>query len=82
MNTFGIGPDLLDFVVDRSPLKQGRFTPGNHLPILAPEALYQRRPHYVLLLVWNFAEEILHQQQDFRDTGGRFIVPLPNVQVI
>lgn len=82
MNAFGIGQELLEFVVDRSPLKQGRFTPGNHLPIFAPEALRERSPDYVLLLTWNFGEEILRQQQAFRDNGGRFIIPLPRVQVL
>ena len=66
MNAFGIDRRLIEFVVDRSHLKQGRFTPGNHLPILPPEALLERRPDYVLLLTWNFATEILAQQGEFR----------------
>ena len=82
MNAFGIGADLLDFVVDRSTLKQGRFTPGNRLSILPPEALIERAAEYVLLLTWNFADEILAQQQAFRNAGGRFIVPLPSVKVV
>ena len=82
MNAFGIGGDLLDFVADRSTLKQGRFTPGNHLPIVPPEALVQRAPDYALLLTWNFADEILKQQQAFRTSGGKFIVPLPSIRVI
>lgn len=82
MNAFGIGGDLVEFVADRSTLKQGLFTPGNHLPIVAPEALRERGADYVLLLTWNFADEILRQQQTFRDCGGRFIVPLPKVQVV
>jgi len=82
MNAFGIGKEQLDFVVDRSTLKQGRFTPGNHLPILAPETLLERRPDYALLLTWNFADEILQQQKAYRDAGGRFIVPLPQVKVV
>ena len=82
MNVFGIGAELLDFVVDRSTLKQGNFTPGNHLPILGPEALMERRPDYVLLLTWNLAEEILSQQKPFRKAGGKFILPLPKVKVI
>jgi SAM-dependent methyltransferase len=82
MNAFGIGAELIDFVVDRSTLKQSRFTPGNHLPILPPRALVERHPDYVLLLTWNFAEEILRQQQAFRDAGGRFILPVPEVRVV
>ena len=66
MNAFGIDARLIEFVVDRSSLKQGRFTPGNHLPILPPEALLERRPDYVLLLTWNFSDEILAQQSEFR----------------
>jgi SAM-dependent methyltransferase len=82
MNAFGIDERLIEFVVDRSHLKQGRFTPGNHLPILAPEALLERRPDYVLLLTWNFAAEILVQQGEFRRCGGKFIVPVPEVAVV
>ena len=82
MNAFGIDARLIDFVVDRSPLKQGRYTPGNHLPVLPPHALLDRKPDYVLLLTWNFAEEILAQQAEFRGRGGKFIVPVPEVSVI
>jgi SAM-dependent methyltransferase len=78
----GIGGETLDFVVDRSPVKQGCLTPGTHLPIVAPAALLERRPDYVLLLTWNFAEEILAQQQAYRAAGGKFIVPLPEVRIV
>jgi hypothetical protein len=82
MNAFGIDQELIEFVVDRSDLKQGRFTPGNHLPILPPQALIERRPDYVLLLTWNFAAEILVQQAEFSRGGGKFIVPVPEVAVV
>jgi SAM-dependent methyltransferase len=82
LNYCGIGRDLLDFVVDRSPHKQGRFMPGVRLPIAPPERLLEDRPDYVLLLTWNFAEEILAQQAEFRAGGGRFIVPVPDVRVV
>ena len=82
MNAFGIDRRLIEFVADRSHLKQGRFTPGNHLPILPPQALLERRPDYVLLLTWNFAAEILAQQAEFRRGGGKFIVPVPEVTVL
>jgi hypothetical protein len=81
MNAFGIDARLIEFVVDRSSLKQGRFTPGNHLPILPTEQLLERRPDYVLLLTWNFSDEILAQQNEFRARGGKFIVPVPEVTV-
>jgi predicted TPR repeat methyltransferase len=81
LNCFGIGRDYLDFVVDRSPHKQGRFMPGVHLPIDAPSRLLRDRPDFVLLLTWNFADEILAQQQEFRQGGGRFIIPVPSVRV-
>ena len=82
LNFFGIGADTLEFVVDRSTVKQGRYTPGTHLPILAPERVLELRPDYLLLLTWNFADEILAQQQAFRDQGGRFIIPIPECRVI
>lgn len=81
LNYFGIGKETLDFVVDRSPHKQGRFTPGTHLPIYSPNRLLEAKPDYVLLLTWNFADEILEQQTEFRAAGGRFIIPIPELRV-
>ncbi len=82
LNYFGIGGETLDFVVDRSTVKQGHYTPGTHLPIYAPQRLLETPPDYVLLLTWNFADEILAQQAEFRARGGRFIVPIPEVRVV
>ena len=82
LNTFGIGSDLLDFVVDRSSYKQGRYTPGTHLPISAPARLLEEMPNYVLLLTWNFEREILAQQEEYRRRGGLFVVPLPDVRIV
>lgn len=82
LNYFGIGAETLDFVVDRSTVKQGYFTPGTHLPIYAPDKLLEQQPDYVLLLAWNFADEVLGQQAEYRKRGGRFIVPIPELRVL
>jgi SAM-dependent methyltransferase len=82
LNYFEIGPELLDFVVDRSTYKQGRYTPGTHLPIFSPDRLMRENMDYLLLLAWNFASEILEQQDVFRQQGGRFIIPIPALKVI
>ncbi len=82
LNYCGIGTETLDFVVDRNPVKQGCYTPGARLPIYAPEKLLEARPDAVLLLTWNFAPEILEQQQEFRRRGGRFIIPVPEPRVV
>lgn len=82
LNFFGIDSGLLEFVADRSTYKQGRLTPGTHLPIVPAEALAERMPDYTLLLTWNFAEEILRQQSEYRRRGGRFIVPIPEVVIV
>lgn len=81
LNFFGIDDSLIDYVVDRSTVKQGRYTPGTHLKIFDPEKLVQDQPDYCLLLTWNFADEILKQQQEYRDAGGQFIIPVPEVRV-
>ena len=82
LNTVGLGPDDVAFVVDRNTHKQGMFMPGTHQPILGVEALLEQRPDYTLILAWNFAEEIIHQQSDYADLGGRFIVPVPRPAII
>jgi SAM-dependent methyltransferase len=77
LNHLGIGADTCEFVVDRNPRKQGRLLPGVRIPVLAPEALIARKPDYVLLLPWNWADEIIGQQNAYVGAGGRFIIPIP-----
>jgi hypothetical protein len=81
LNYCGIGRETLDFLVDRSDVKQGRYVPGSGLRIDAPRKLLDEMPDYVLLLTWNFADEILAQQEEYRRRGGRFIVPVPYPKV-
>jgi SAM-dependent methyltransferase len=82
LNYCGIGREVLDFVVDRSPYKQGRYMPGVHLPIYSPAKLLESIPEYVLLLSWNLAPEILHQQSEYRRRGGCFILPVPEPRIV
>jgi 2-polyprenyl-3-methyl-5-hydroxy-6-metoxy-1,4-benzoquinol methylase len=82
LNYCGIREDLLEFTVDRSPHKQGRFLPGTHIPILAPEALDQAGPDYVLILPWNLQREIVGQLLPLRTRGTRFVVPIPRLEIL
>lgn len=82
LNYYGIGPDRLAYIVDRNELKQGLYTPGTHIPVDGTEKLVEDGPDDVLLLAWNFADEIVAQQRAYRKAGGRFILPLPEVQVL
>ncbi len=82
LNCFGIGKDSLEFVVDRNPMKQGLYMPGTELRVEPPTRLLEAMPGYVLLLTWNFAEEILAQQTEYRRRGGRFIIPIPEPRIL
>lgn len=81
LNYVGVGTDLVQFVVDRNTHKQGLHMPGTHQPILPVEALVDRQPDYVLILAWNFKEEIMRQQAAYSDAGGRWIIPVPKPEV-
>jgi SAM-dependent methyltransferase len=81
MYHFGIGPEMIDFIVDDSPLKQGLYSPGMHIPVLPSEAIYSKKPDAVVILAWNFAKPIMHNHARYREQGGKFIVPLPSVEV-
>ena len=82
LNYCGIGTELIPYTVDRNQLKVGLLTPGMHIPVLPVSALLERRPDYVLILAWNFADEIVAQQQALAERGVRFIVPIPEPRVI
>ncbi len=77
-----LGTDKLDYIADKSPLKQGLYTPGLHVPVVPPERLLADQPDYVLLLAWNFVDEILAQQAEYHHRGGKFIIPVPQVRMI
>lgn len=81
MHYCGIDDSLIDYIVDRSTMKQGKYTPGTGLRIEPVEKLLEDQPDYALLLTWNFAEEILEQQKEYRKLGGQFIIPVPEVRV-
>jgi SAM-dependent methyltransferase len=81
LNYAGVKPDLLPYVCDAAPSKQGRFLPGSHIPILLPTALRERRPDMVLVLPWNIAEEVVEQHRYVRDWGGEFVVAVPKIRV-
>jgi hypothetical protein len=82
LNYCGIRTDFLDFTVDANPYKQGKFTPGTRIPILAPAKIREAQPDYVLILPWNLKDEISAQAAYVRDWGGRFVVPIPEVRVL
>ena len=82
LNYCGIGTELLDFLADRNALKHGRYSPGMHIPIVPAEHIDEAKPDYLLILAWNFADEIIAQQATFRSRGGRFIVPIPAPQIV
>jgi hypothetical protein len=81
LNYCGVGTDFIDYTVDRSPHKQGRFLPGTHIPICTPDQVRSSRPDYLLILPWNLKDEITEQMGYIREWGGRFVVPIPEVRI-
>jgi hypothetical protein len=82
LNYCGIRTDFLDYTVDRNPYKHGKFTPGTHIPIFEPGKILETKPNYVLILPWNFKDEIVDQMATIRTWGGQFVVPIPEVSVL
>ena len=82
LNYCGIRSDFIDYTVDRSPHKQGMFLPGTHIPIYAPEKIFETKPDYLVILPWNLKEEIIEQMSSIRQWGGKFVLPIPEATVI
>lgn len=82
MGHFDLDNEILDFIVDDNPLKRGLFTPLSHIPIFSPEALYEKKPDYVLILAWNFAKPIIKNHEKYSKEIGKFIIPMPIPQII
>ena len=82
LSTFGIGSESIAFIVDENPLKQGLYSPRLHIPVVALDELYRRRPDYLLILAWNFAEPIMAKLGAYSRSGGRFIIPMPEPRIV
>jgi len=82
LNYCGIRQDFIDYTVDRSPYKQGKFTPGTRIPIYRPDKIRETRPDYVFILPWNLKDEITGQMAYIREWGGKFVVPIPALRVL
>lgn len=82
LNYCGIGVDFIDYAVDKNPAKQGRLLPGSRIPVRDPQAVFDTRPDYLLILPWNIKNEVIEQMAGIRQWGGRFVVPIPRVMVL
>jgi len=82
LNYFGIGADLLDYIVDTTPIKQGLYSPGSHVPVVHPEKIKEQTPDYIFILAWNYADAIIEKERSLKEKGVKFIIPVPNVRII
>ena len=81
LNYCGVGPELIAYTVDRSPHKQNTLLPGTQIPVYSPDRIFEDKPDYVLILPWNLRDEISSQMASIRNWGGRFVVPIPSIEV-
>ncbi|MDK9719216.1 MAG: hypothetical protein OEL57_15125 [Trichlorobacter sp.] len=82
LNYAGVKPDLLPYVCDAAPSKQGKFLPGSHIPIMAPAVLSEQRPDYLLVLPWNIADEVKQQNAKLAEVGTLFVTAIPRLEII
>lgn len=82
LNYCRIGPELVEYLTEKSLIKKGKYTPGMHIPIVEEERLYKDRPDYGLILAWNFSKEIMANNMEFKRAGGKFIIPIPDPVII
>src|SRR5262249_54914336 len=82
LNYCGIRTDILDYTVDRNPYKQGKFTPGTHIPVFRPDKIRETKPDYILILPWNLKEEVIRQMAYVREWGCKFIVAIPEPELL
>jgi hypothetical protein len=82
LNYFQLSNDIIDFLTDTTPLKQGMYAPGSHIPVYSPGKLSEARPDYILLLAWNYTEAILKKEKRLREVGVKFIIPVPEVKIV
>lgn len=82
LNYCKIGPDVIEYISDTTPLKQGRYTPGMHIPVVSEEYFHKNRPEYSIILAWNYADIILKKENEFRKNGGKFILPIPEPEIV
>jgi hypothetical protein len=82
MNFAGVRPDTLPYVVDKNPAKQGKFMPGSRIPIVSESYMADQKPDFVIILPWNFKDEIMNQLSYIREWGGRFVIAVPSISII